>query len=487
MKRLAILFVLAVAAWGAYSLMPEPQEPPARPAVAWPRLAPEQLVRAEAAAGNGTFVLEKDQGDWFVTAAGSPRRLRADRAKAEALANFFNANPPRRSLAEVNLQDQKQAKAYGLDAPVKQLTLADNGTRYTLTFGSKNPAGDAVYATLEQAPRPEGNHTGTVYLLAAAWLEQAAKAEAYYDLRLTNLMAQNITRIRVDNKDIPVELQRTGPAQYAFVQPEDYAPYAVSSLDAERLLHDVAGIKGQLAPSQAALPANATAMLSLSLWPMGSEQPQQVQFHSIPGNHLQYYATSDWQPALITVDRTTLFKVAPDPFLLRDRRVLTLDPATVHTQRLTFFEEEGLTPRQVVLIRHTGDRPAEDLPSRDWTRQDSNATVPGLDLLLWRLSESTFEADPAPRRPESARDVLRWALLAANGTALAEVTFALDPGLPEGQCWLIPDRHASGAPEANGTQGQEPSYPVADDVLQQALETVFRNGNQTHANPLQAW
>ncbi|AGW12196.1 DUF4340 domain-containing protein [Megalodesulfovibrio gigas] len=470
MKRLAILFVLAGLVWGAFSLMPEPQAPPSRPAVAWPRLAPEQLLRAESTTGNASFVLEKEGGDWFISQADPARRLRAERGKAEALANFFNANPPRRSLVDVDVRDTKQLKAYGLDAPGKRLILADTATRYTLAFGGKNPAGDAVYATLEQDPAPADNGTGVVYLLGANWLEQATTADAYYDLRLTSLMAQNITRIRVDNQDIPVELRRTGPAQYAFAQPEDYAAYPVSSLDAERLLLDVVGLKGQLVP-QTSLSANATAALSLSLWPMGAETPQQLQFFPVPGNNAQYLAKSDWQPALLAVDRTAVLKVAPDPFLLRDRRVLSFDPAAVQSQRLAFFEDQGLTPREVVLMREGGTRPAEDLPSRDWTRQDTNATVPGLDLLLWRLSESTFEADAASSRPAAARDVLRWTLLDIDGATLKEVTFAADPGLPEGQCWLIPAQHATDAP----TTGQENAtyYPVTDDVLQQALDTVF--------------
>lgn len=468
MKRLAILFVLAAVVWGTYSLLPEPQAEPdgtaassGKAAANWPRLAPELLQRVESSAGNSTFALQKDGGEWHVQAGSAPA-LRAERAKVEALANFFNANPPRRSLDGVNLAAPEQAKAYGLDAPVKRLTLADKATAYTLTFGAKNPAGDAVYATLAG-----GNATGQLLLLGVNWLEQAASATAYQDLRITDLMAQNITRIRVDNQDNPVELERSGPAQYRFLQPEGYGNYTVSSLDAERLLYDVTAIKGQLAPAGAHL-GNATPTLTVSLWPTGSETPQTTRFYAIPGNRTQYLAQSDWQPALLAVDRVDVLKAAPDPFLLRDRRVLSFEPSDVQTQRLTFFAAEDLTPQEVVLIRGNGTRPAEELPSRDWTRQDSNATVPGLDMQLWQLSEVAFEGDAVTTRPAEARDALRWTLLDARGNVLATATFARDKTLLDGQCWLIvQDTESQGS-------GEERFFPVADDVLRQTESLVLQ-------------
>lgn len=469
-KRLLILLLLAGAVWAGYSFQTEKPVKDVATAVDWPRIAPEFLSAVESVSANGTFRLTKEpSGDWFVQGKDNATRLRADRQKAEALANFHNANAPRRVLLDVNASDPAKAAQYGLDNPAKTLALAGDRNA-TLRFGAKNPAGDAVYGVVTGS----SNASGALLLLPASWLDQAAALDKYLDLRATDLHAQNITRLRVDNKADPFELERNGSADYRFLAPGSFRDFKVSSLDAERLLHEVAGLAG-VALAPAPPPASAKPAVTLSVWRLGSDNATAIRLYPVADNPQQYLMQSDWQPAPVLLDRATLHRVTPDPFLLRDRRVLTLDQQQVHSQRLVNLSAGNLTAREVVAIRdpEAATRGGAGEGKHAWLRREDNASaqaspLQGMDMLLWRLTELVFEAEPSRNHPVTATPALLWDLLDANGTRLASLSFARDGTLPQGQCWLELD---------NATL-----YPVADEVLEQTLATVFPPRNATPAN-----
>lgn len=483
MKRLGILLGLAALVWAGFYLLPEPKDgSDAPPDIPWPTIAPATLDRAEAWSSNGTsFVLEKEGGAWFIKTLGEDpstrQRLRATRGKAEALANFFNANAPQRILEDVNATDDATLAQFGLDDPVKRLVLIDKGVRTGLAFGSLNPDGTAVYATMESTS-PESaimespsvgpaaaNATRSIYLLNKSWLDQAIDPSSYYDLQATDLLGQNIHRLRLATPEHSLEIERNGTAQFRFLSPQDYQTFEVNPMAAENLLHAVGKLEG-VALANATIPKDAEPVARLDIWPLASNASQTIAFYPVADNPLKYFLRADYQPAVFFIDRASLGRIVPSPFELRDRRILSLDPAQVDRMRLVALADGNLTTKDVTVVRGGGVRPAEDLPSKDWTREDSNASISGLDTLLWQLSELAFEAAPVENRPITAIKTLRWELFDTNGTALAKVIFARDLTLPEGQCWATL--------QDNGDQSSwKTLFPVADDLLEQTLATVF--------------
>ena len=399
-----LTLVVAVAAaimfWSGKAFRPQAE-------IRWPAYDVEAMGVLAVSLPEGAFQLERSGGAWFVRLPGMEPVLRADAAKVDALLSFLAHTRPLRRL--------ERASDTGLEQPRAALAV-DGGP--LLTIGADVPEGEGVYASLA----PAGDTGGQLLVLPARFAEVLARAAGqYYDLRLLDVEPRQVVRVALEG--LGGESWEVDRAKGdTFTRPEPLSRTKAAGGKLDQYLHEALAVRASGLAPEASVEGLDTR-LTLSVWTAGDKAPRTVRVHVRPRGEGPWMAVTDRQPVPFLLDPRRVDDLAVSSFLLTDRRVLDLDPATA--TRLVLAKDGRL------LSAHRN--------GQGWTSDSGGQGLVGIDMALWRLTELRYEFEPVASVPDTAREELELRLLDAKGDLALRLDFLSDPALPSGLMWVRPD------------------------------------------------
>ena len=436
-KRLLLLLVLAGVIWAAVYFWPAsgPEEdlgiaaPP--PWFTAGDLLDVRSIRV--ASPTGSYELVKGDAGWIVLGPamndGQAEPYLASQDKVESLLAFIAGNVPDRGLGRI--EDLAQ---YGLDNPAYEVTLVGDGNQ-TIALGGANPSGTGLYALSSVDP-------GECLLLSNRYEEvMGRESRFYHDLRLTDVSDDQVDKVRVEWGGQGWEAARH-EGGYVFTWPEELAPMEVSMAEMDLAIHELTTMEALtfLAGDPMDQHPGQAPLVTVSFWTAGAEEPAAViEVHEDGNEDSPYFGRSTRQEHYFVLPGDVVDKLTRSPFHLRERGVLDVDVGAVTRQVL---RQDTNDSGRVLVKTDSG-----------WQDEARGEEVAGMDMLLWRLTDLKFEAEPVSELPAGATRILAWELSAGPDQPLAAVDFFLDPNLPEDQCWVM-------------VQDEDKYYPVSDSLLE---------------------
>ena len=397
MKRLLFLTVLLVFVWAGIFLWPEKKDDQK---TNWPDFKKLNIVQIQF----DQFELTKDRGKWRVKEKGQDIQPYADQEKIDALIDFLQLNSPRRVLGVVS---KEKLGEYGLDKP-KKLVISASKKQWSVQIGDKNPAQDGVYALCSSYP-------GKLLLMNVDYTDKVgAESKAYYKLKLLPFDDEQITRVRLLEKNSTRWDITKKDGLFKFIAPEEITKYKVSSSETTPLFFDLGTMRAQGLAFKA---DQARHQFTLEVFYKGGETPLKIKLFKARGKYLAQVEPNKWY---FVLDQSDINNLNKNVFLLRDRSILHLD--TGQAQKMDLV----ISGRNVQLYKVDGV----------WKLKDNDREVPGMGLYLWRLADLKYEQDPKSQFPPTAVRLVTWAVKDKQDKDLIKVCFYEDSGLPAGRCWV---------------------------------------------------
>lgn len=439
-KRIIILMLLLGVIWGGVYLTPskDNNDQGVPPDPDWPPFKTLQAKKVFLDSPGGEITLEKQNGEWFLRQPGEAPAMRADLNKVETLLRVLQSTPPTRRLGALKPQE---AVNFGLDKPKISVNISEDND-WRIQLGAQNPTGEGLYALSSAEPEQ-------VLLLDSKLEEMLSRpAEQYFDLRLVNVSAQNAAKIRLDCGEARWEVERDNATaddaaepQYLFTWPERAVKHKVSAREVESYIHTLSSLRGERVTQPGAPGTPAVCTLTVGLG--GQEEPVVIDIFP-QGN--AYEARSGWQPVSVELAKETVDKLAKTAFDMRERRVIPSDSGGDAGE----YEKMTISMQGKGGATHAFQARKADM---GWKSDPGGEEAPGLDMLLWRLGDLKYEAEPNVAAPQGAQETLVWALEGEKKRTV--ITFYRDESLPAHLCWM---RIAKG--EKNGA-----FYPVDTELL----------------------
>lgn len=456
-KRLLILAALALGVWIAATLLPDAQEKKAEKDANWPPFSLSGVTGIAQNSADHSFKLTKEQGstgNWLITWKDA-KPLRAETTKVDSLLDFIENHAPTRRLDQSAIAGNNELLApYGLDKPQSVLTLEKDDS-WTIALGETNPSGDGIYALSSLEPG--------VLLLDAGYAQQGSRTpEHYYDLRLLDMTADTVAKIRAQGA-VQWEISRDGEEDWIFTWPEELKEAEVATHEASMYAYDLASLKGlAYAPEWSEPSPDNTVAIDFTVWRKGSEDPETLRLVTVlpvvdnesleqegEPSTAQYMATSSWQKAPIKLDGTAWENLHKTAFSLRERSVISINQGELERMELVSANKDSYKPL-------TADK-GESL----WHDAQGEKLM-GMDVLLWRLNDLKYEGVQQDSLPDTARLDLTWNLWNADGALVASVRFYSDPELGANQCWV-------------GIGDPEKFFPVDSELLEDLRSRLPKN------------
>ena len=436
-KRLSVLMAVTIVLWAVIYFWPEPTPETDGQSGTTVWFASGQFAgatRVAVASSDFSYELVKVETGWVVLLEDVDEPFLADLAKVEALLTYLETSKPERRLGEKGEQDLAQ---YGLDNPQAVFTIEADQT-WTISLGGENPSGSGLYgmSTIDR---------GQCLLFDTRIAEIAAReARYYYDLLVSNVAPEQVGRVRIswDNGGQGWEAARTDDDGYAFTWPEELVEHEASSAEMDLFIHELVTMEAVsfLARDTLSEHPDAVPFATAAIWVSDSDEPEsEIEVYTNGSEETPYYARSTRHAQFFTLPADAAEKLIRPAFHLRERGVVDLDLSVVARQRLM----QGQDGNELVVAK-------TDL---GWQDERSGEDVAGMDMLLWRITDLKFEAEPAPALPAEAEQMLSWELFSLEDESVVGLAFFLDPGLPEDQCWIQ-------------VQGEDKFYPVSDQLLE---------------------
>lgn len=441
MKRIVVGILLALVVWAGLRYLPmgEPA-PPAGEAV-WPGDLAERAKSVSLRVGAERFRATRNATGWYAGIPGAAVSPRADVESLMATLSFVSATPPSRRLGRL---DQGRAAIYGLAEP--EIVLQTRaGVDWLLEIGRANASRDGVYAASSLEP-------GTLLLLPPDYADRLSHPPRhYFDTRLLRFDEREVQEVALKAPVYAWRVVRTGQ-EWSFAG--DDAAMPLSQDDFEFYLHTLGTMRATgLDLHRDAPPAERpTAVVTVRT----KERTHAVEvFRDVAAGVI--LGSSSWQPGYFGLDQDRYDQLIVSSFALRDRTVLSLDLGRVELMHLS----DGQTYLEARKNK------------AGWIDERDGRDLLGLDVLLWRLSDLTFEREPRGSLPEDARRVFVWDLFDTQGELVAGLSFFRDPGLEENLVWLK-------------RQSGDSAWPVSAKLLSDLaaqLPVPARTGTERPATP----
>jgi hypothetical protein len=445
MRNTLTTFLILLAAISAAALSScSGGSPPEKESPAWPTPSLSQADGLLVEHAGGGYSLVPREGKWFVAATpaiGEPpigespggssaepntgedkekaALLRADTARIEALLDFIAHNKPTRRIRDASPSFLTET---GLDNASIRLTIS--GTPgWALVLGREDAGSEGVYA---RTPDENG-----VLLLDSKYRAQLDRTPAhYYDLKLVTMAEEEVTRVRLEGPGIDTWEILRNKNGYVFTWPKDFGSQAVTTSAMDLYLHTLAGMKATSLltdfPKEAKPLPGMSPGLRLTLWGQNPDNPEVIELFETEDEGTGLTGKSSRQTTYFLLDKERRDKLAVSSFSLRQRDAIAVDLGDIVRQRLHQKTSNEAAPRELAAVK----------TDRGWENEADGAQLPGMDMLLWRLTELQYEADPRSTPPAKAEQVLDWELFQGKENPEEVLTFYLDPGLPKDQCWL---------------------------------------------------
>lgn len=422
-RRLLLLVLIAGAVWVGVWLIPE-KKPVKKDESSWPQVSTKG-VKSVFVNGTSPYSLVQKDGVWRLEAGGNattPGR-RADSGKVEALLSFVEGAKPKRRLGPF---DPAKANDYGFNATAPNLVFQGE-ERFAVTLGAKNPLGDGVFGLTTKEP-------GELFLLDSRWLDQVGKRpEAYHHLKVFDLAPDGVESVSAKTAGESFEIKREGTG-FAFLAPEPFVGKPVSVPDVDMWLFALAATEAtaylRSDPGPLGAPSLRVEVKSkdrdkadlLEFFKPASPDPE------LPSRHV--IGRSSRAEGLFLIDEDKLAKLVRTPFALRDRRVAVFDKTAASKQRIVVHELDPSGQSRVGGETHA-------VKDKDlWVDASTKREIPGLDMLLWRLTDLKFEGEPLKEPPAGARPDVFWEINLGGDNPEEVFRFYRDPKGPADRVFL---------------------------------------------------
>ncbi|MGO9572503.1 MAG: DUF4340 domain-containing protein [Desulfomonilaceae bacterium] len=291
-------------------------------------LEKDKVVEIELLSRNKEKIeLKKPSDTWVLT---SPIKTKADAsAVASLLLSITDAKPDK-----VVLEKGVKWDDYALDKPEFTVTLATKDQTAEIRFGSANPAKTSYYLRVDEQPK---------LLLVPDTLKTSLNKSAF-DLRdktVVSLSPDQVDRIAISAEGKEIELQRQTADRWTMVKPERFLVKApliagnlrtLTNLTAKGIIDEPAkdgDPYGLDNPQEAILIAGKEREQTLLV---GAPEKKEG---GPPGAEPDRYARIKGQETVYVLDGRALksLKTAPDE--LRDRSLLTFNPADIEKMEIS--------------------------------------------------------------------------------------------------------------------------------------------------------
>jgi Domain of unknown function (DUF4340) len=271
--------------------------------------------------------LKKPSDTWVLT---SPIKTKADTSAVASLLHSITDAKPEKVVSEKDVKWED----YELDKPEFVVTLATKDQTAEIRFGSANPAKTSYYVRVDEQPK---------LLLVQDTLKNSLNKSAF-DLRdktVVGLSPDQVDNITISTEGKEIELKREAKDQWMMVKPERIRAKAaiialnlrtLTNLTARSIIDDPAkdgDPYGLNNPQETILMAGKEREQTLLI---GAPQKKEG---GPPGAEPDRYARIKGQDTVYVLDGRALKSLKTNPDELRDRSLLTFNPADIERLEIT--------------------------------------------------------------------------------------------------------------------------------------------------------
>ena len=331
-------------------------------------------------------------------------------------------------------------RRYGLEEPGVSLAVRfgdDNAAPLDIRFSSGESG--KTYGWNSETP-------GRVYEFGAEAFGQVAQSAAHFlDTRVFHFNEEQVGQVQLVQPFGSSWVVRRGARGFSFVLPGYLKGKEASDSELKLYLHALALLRAGSLVLEPAEPDSGMAALTIKVWAGSGDEPASVEFFIIEDDPKHYFGRSSWLTVPFLLDAESVSQLVKSAFDVQGRNIFTLDIGQV----------------AVIVIVNNGRRYVARREHTGWRVEGGEKNVPGIDMALWRFTELQFEALPLNNLAATAVKLMRCRLLDGEGNDLKDVTFYVDPQLPQGQCWM--------------KNGDGMYYPVSARLLKD-LQGMFPGG-----------
>ena len=420
-KRLLVLAVLAVGVWAVIHFWPAELTLEVDPN--WPHFNLADVNSVEFNTRHGMHSAERRGTEFVIHHNGV--EYPALSGKIVEIINYINNYKPTKKLEGIS--DEKHI-GFGLDNPSPRFTVFAKDRTWTISMGDQNPPKTGYFATYSDS--------NDIVIVPTGFHEKFGRR---YDLFVEKMV------FRVDEQRVS-KLRVTGPGTenftigvrkgvYTILEPESLSKMALDQKEAKDYVHTVITMIGDKFLEEG-LPEMPPMDSRFEVSLLGQEEPLILSVHKVPdgapsikpdgeadsaeddkdkkkkkGDDGRYVAESTQLPVPFTIKEVNLKRMYIDPKKLRSKSVVNFDASSLG--RMVFHKETGEGKMPLTVLRS----------GRDWLEVKSNKPVAGLNVLLWRLSDLKYSADPVQEVGDTAtrslleRPALRGKRSAAPATS----------------------------------------------------------------------
>jgi Domain of unknown function (DUF4340) len=269
---------------------------------------------------NKKIELKKPADTWVMT---SPIKTKADASAVSSLLHAITDAKPEKVVLEKDVKWED----YELDKPPFTISLATKNQQADIHFGTTNPAKTSYYVRVDKQPK---------LLLVEDTLKKSLNKSAF-DLRDKTVVAMspdqvNRVAISVNGKD--VELQRENTNRWTVVKPERFRAKATLVVGDLRTLTNLTAKNIIDEPKKEGDPYGLDNPQETIL--MAGKDREQTLLIGAPakkassaGTEPDLYARIKGQDIVYVLDGRSLKSLKTNPDELRDRSLMTFNPAEV--------------------------------------------------------------------------------------------------------------------------------------------------------------
>ncbi len=432
-KRLLIVLFLAAGIWLAVRYWPMEKVVAVDPN--WPMFDNNAVDRLEFKNLNGEHTAVRRDGQYYILHNGI--EYRGINERLTEIVTYINNYQPKRRLEGIA---KEKLGGFGLDNATIRFTVVTGEKRWAMDLGNQNPEKSGFYAMY--------SGSDDVLIVPPGFNEKIGrKFDLFVDKRMLNFEPQKMTELRVKGARGTTFTIGFKKGLYSFVEPESLRSMILDQKAAGEYVNTIANMIGDKfledGVDKDKLPLEATFEVMLQ----GSEQPLVIEIHKADSAKDEtHIVESTHHPVPYTAKEANVKRMFIDPEELRSKAIVHMDMNAAGKMKFVELSADG---KKTLSVTRSGS---------DWLNDKTNKPMAGLSVLLWKLTELKYIADPAAEVQDTAKSAFTWEISGPEGEAMATVSFYRDSAFPEGQIWAE-------------VLGNPKFYPVDDEILKE-LETL---------------
>ena len=380
----------------------------------WLSRSLEKMSSVHVYSPEGSYTLFADGDVWDADVPGPSWNIKAHVKpnKVREYISYLADLTPNKYIADV---DQDGPESYGFNDP---------GFKVILKFSGKGGEPLTIKFTTDETGRVFGWNSGNtemVYEFDVKVLERLAlPARHFLDDYIFRFDEELVDRVQLVQPFGSNWLVEKGESGFVFKLPGYLKEKQASDSDLRLYIHSLALIRAKQLILEPVVLEKQMGGLVIRVWVKGGKEPHFVEFFPKEGSPDVYLGRSSWLTTPFLVDAQSVAQMVKSAFDIQSRTVMALDIGTVDR----------------IILDHGGSRFTIGRSDTGWRLQGTENDIPGIDMLLWRITNLKFEALPLSNLSKTAVELMNCRLLDADGKFMKVMTFYVDRELPQGQCWM---------------------------------------------------